>query len=92
MRKATMAWTLYASSIQIDEDGFIDLKQFKKWQIIENTNVQQSWLIVDVRKKWLKVKPLVKLYEGDPCTNVRFLRFTVDINFESGHWRIRRNG
>lgn len=91
MRTRTMNGTLYASSIQVSEDGFIDLKQFKRWQIIEHTNVEQSWLIVDVREKWLKVKPLFKQYEGDPCIHVRFLRFSVDINFESGMWRIRRN-
>ncbi len=81
-----------APDIEIDgRDGFISLKQFKVGQIIEHTEVQQSWMIVDVRKKWLKVKPLFQCYEHDPCTHVRFFRFTVDSNFERGWWRIRRN-
>lgn len=79
--------------IEIDgRDGWIALKQFKVGQIIEHTEVQQSWRIVDVRKKWLKVTPLFQSYEGDPCTNVRFFRFTVDAAFHAGYWRIRRNG
>jgi hypothetical protein len=89
----TMDWTLHAKDIEIDaRDGFIALKQFKIGQIIEHTEVQQSWSIVDVREKWLKVKPLFKQYEGDPCLNVRFDRFTVDIAFNNNWWRIRRKG
>jgi len=79
-------------NIEVDaHDGWIALKQFKAGQIIEHTEVQQSWRIVDVREKWLKVKPLFKCYDGDPCLNVRFFRFTVDIAFYEGRWRIRRN-
>lgn len=79
--------------IEIDgRDGWIALEQFKVGQIIEHTEVPRSWLIVDVRKEWLKVKPLFTCYVGDPCTNVRFFRFTVDNAFHSGWLRIRRNG
>lgn len=79
--------------VRIDQrDGFIDLKQFKKWQIIEHTEVPHSWMIVDVREDWLKVLPLFDCYEGDPRQHVRFSRFTVDLAFYQGHWRIRRNG
>ena len=82
-----------APDIAIDErDGWIDLKQFKVGQIIEHAEVQRAWMIIDVRENWLKVKPLYQLYEGDPCKHVRVYRYSVDIAFYEGRWRIRRNG
>jgi len=78
--------------VRIDQrDGWIDLKQFKVGQIIEHTDVQQSWMIVDVRESQLKLLPLFDCYVGDPRTHVRFSRFSVDSAFEHGWWRIRRN-
>lgn len=85
----TMSWTSHAKDIRIKEDGFIDLKQFEVGQVIEHTEVEQSWMIVDVRKQWLKLRPLYTRYEGDPCKHVRCARVTVDINFERGWWRIK---
>lgn len=87
----TMDWTRCAADIKIAEDGYIDLKQFKVGQIIEHTEVGQAWLIIDVRTEWLKVKPLFDCYKGDPRKHKRFTRFEVDLAFEQGQWRIRRN-
>lgn len=84
----TMDWTLCASGIQICEDGFIDLKQFRMGQVIKHVEGDQSWMIVDVREKWLKVLPLFKRYEGDPCKHKRFNRMSVDLAFEQGWWKI----
>lgn len=89
---ATMDWTLCASKIEVDEYGYILLKQFRVGQIIEHTEAtEQSWMIVDVRKKWLKVLPLFDCYKDDPRKHVRFHRMTVDCAFESGWWRIGEN-
>lgn len=80
-----------AQDIEIEDDGIIDLKQFRVGQVIEHTeDTSQSWLIIDARKKWLKVKRQFDCYKGDLRTHERFNRMTVDIAFEQGWWRIRR--
>lgn len=89
---ATMDWTLCASKIKVDEDGYIDLKQFRVGQIIEHTAPgKQAWMIVDIRKEWLKMLPLFDCYKGDPRKHVRFNRLSVDLYFEQGWWRIGEN-
>lgn len=86
----TMNWTRCASTIQIKEDGYIDLEQFKVGQVIEHTEGDQAWMIIKVREQWLKLLPLFDCYVGDPRTHERHDRFSVDIAFEEGYWRIRR--
>ncbi len=89
----TMGWTLCAANIEVEEDAIIRLKQFHANQIIEATeDTSQSWLIIDVRHNWLKVKPLFDCYKGDLRKHERFSRMTVDTAFERGFWRIRRKG
>ena len=92
-----MDWTLCASKkgyecLRVDEDGYIDLKQFRVGQVIEHTEAtEQSWMIVDVRKEWLKVKPLFTAYKNDPRKHKRFKKVEVDYAFETGWWRIGEN-
>lgn len=89
---ATMDWTLCACKIEVDEYGYILLKQFRVGQIIEHTEAtEQSWMIVDVRNEWLKVLPLFDSYKDDPRKHKRFDRMTVDYAFEQGWWRIGEN-